>query len=491
VPTRLLALGFLLFAGASPLASQSLESRVKRLLDRPPLDRHLWGIAVLDARGHPVLERNADRLFIPASNTKLIVTAAATSLFPPEWTVRTSVYPDGALAEGTLSGNLVLYGRGDPTWSRRCFTTDTVPAASCLIDPALPLRTLAGQLRRSGLRRVAGDLVADGTYFEPLHVHPTWENDDLIYSYAAPVSGLGFNENSATVTILPAPTLGAPASISVEPWVPGLDVSGRLLTTTDTSSEPIRWRFAPDDLGWRVDGTVRFGSGPRRMQLAVSDPDRFAGLAFAAVLADSGITLVGTVRVAPDSFATREARTRPPLAEVESRPVSDWIFPILNVSQNWYAEMLLKQLGRQFGTAGSWSAGLLVERRFLIDAVRIDSTQFSLADGSGLSTKNLVTPLAFARLLRFMRLSPRYEVFTRGLPRSGAVGSLQRRFVATPLAGKVMAKTGSIGTVNTLSGYLPCGVFSIQANHHTLGGRAMIDGIDSVVVAIGRRMRCR
>jgi D-alanyl-D-alanine carboxypeptidase/D-alanyl-D-alanine-endopeptidase (penicillin-binding protein 4) len=160
--------------------------------------------------------------------------------------------------------------------------------------------------------------------------------------------------------------------------------------------------------------------------------------------------------------------------------------------------MLLKRLGRERGDEGSWRAGTAVERRFLIDSVGLDSTQFLLHDGSGLSAKDAVSPLVFVRLLDYLRRRPEFEDFAAGLPRSGEVGSLRNRFLATPLEGRVRAKTGSIGQVNTLSGFIgrddpgapPCRIFSIQANHHGLGGRAMIAAIDSLVVAIGRSTPC-
>ena len=192
-----------------------------------------------------------------------------------------------------------------------------------------------------------------------------------------------------------------------------------------------------------------------------------------------------------DSTRYAAARAAPPLAEVTSRPLEDWIFPILNTSQNWYAEMLLKQLGKRFGRAGSWPEGLAVERRFLIDSVGVDSTQISLTDGSGLSSVNLVSPLAFTQLLRFIRRHPHWPVFAAGLPQSTKAGSLHDRFRGTPLEGRVRAKTGSIGRVNALSGFieLPSGrtlTFSVEANHHTLPGREMIAQIDSVVLDMAR-----
>ena len=145
--------------------------------------------------------------------------------------------------------------------------------------------------------------------------------------------------------------------------------------------------------------------------------------------------------------------------------------------------------GRIGAGEGSWDAGLAVVRRFLIDSVGVDSTEVSQSDGSGLSAQNLVAPAAFLRILSYMRRHPRYDVFAAGLPRSGLPGSLRTRFVGTPLDGQVLAKTGSIAGVNTLSGYVTRAdgstlLISIQANHHAIGGRAMIAAIDSVVVAV-------
>src|SRR5580765_2010799 len=106
------------------LPAQSLTKRLDAILDAPPLNRHLWGIAIADTSGRPLYLRNADRLFIPASNTKLLVTAAAAVLLPPDWTARTSLYATGPVADGVLQGHLVLYGRGDPTMGRRCYAVD-------------------------------------------------------------------------------------------------------------------------------------------------------------------------------------------------------------------------------------------------------------------------------------------------------------------------------------------------------------------------------
>ena len=153
--------------------------------------------------------------------------------------------------------------------------------------------------------------------------------------------------------------------------------------------------------------------------------------------------------------------------------------------------MLLKQLGKRFGGGGSWKEGLAVERRFMIDSMRIDSTEFHLSDGSGLSSENLMSPQAFTRLLRYIRAHPRFATFAPGLPQAGRTGNLRTRFLATALAGRVRAKTGSISGVNTLTGYIerPDGkplTFSVEVNHHAQPTRAVLAAIDSLVVEIGK-----
>jgi len=482
---------------AAPAQGQLSKSAVRgldALLANPPFNRNLWGVALVDDRGRLLYGQNADKLFMPASNTKLVVTAVATSLLPPEWTVATSVYAAGPVLDGVVQGDLVLYGRGDPTFGRHCFATDTTLADICDTDPFARFRQLVAQLKNRGVRSIAGDLVGDGSWFTGELVSPGWENYDLNWWYAAPVSGLGFDDNSVDITWKPGPAVDAPAQLSVDPNLGDVFLENRTRTVPSGGESDIGDRMyrVPGTLNLWAEGTVAIDGRGGLESFALPDPDLYAARAFRQVLADSGISVTGTTGSTVDSLRYRVVREGPALAEVQSRPLAQWIFPILNTSQNWYAEMLLKQLGRQFGKAGSWSEGLAVERRFLIDSMGIDSTLFALSDGSGLSASNLVAPLAFTRVLQFVRHQSHYATsFEPGLPLSGSTGSLRNRFVGTPLEGRVRAKTGSISRVNTLSGYLemPNGkvfAFSVQANHQAQGGHETIAQIDSIVVAMGK-----
>jgi D-alanyl-D-alanine carboxypeptidase/D-alanyl-D-alanine-endopeptidase (penicillin-binding protein 4) len=277
----------------------------------------------------------------------------------------------------------------------------------------------------------------------------------------------------------------------VSPDLGVVRLENRTQTTDSGTTTTIDFFREPGTLDLWAEGTVAKNRSGRTEHFALPDPNRYFAHAFRAALARRGVSVAGPTRATTDSLAYRTAREGPALLMVRSRPRDDLIFPILNTSQNWFAEMLLKVLGRRYGTAGSWAEGLAVERRFLIDSVGIDSAAFALSDGSGLSAGNLVSPDAFTRLLRYMWAHPQRAGFLRGLPRSGQVGSLRTRFVGTPLEGRVLAKTGSIQHVNSLSGYIerPRGgplVFSVIANNHTVPYDRMLQQIDSVVVQMGR-----
>jgi D-alanyl-D-alanine carboxypeptidase/D-alanyl-D-alanine-endopeptidase (penicillin-binding protein 4) len=194
----------LLVGMASGAVAQNLTKRLDARLDRPPFNRQIWGVALLDEKGKLLYGRNADRMFMPASNTKIIVSAVAAALLPPDGTVRTSLYAAGPVVDGVLRGDLVLYGRGDPTMGRRCYAVDTTAAGACDTDPFARLRVLADTLRARGIRTVAGDVVGDGSYFDAVLVHPEWESYDLNWWYAAPAAASASTTTAWTSRMHPA-----------------------------------------------------------------------------------------------------------------------------------------------------------------------------------------------------------------------------------------------------------------------------------------------
>jgi D-alanyl-D-alanine carboxypeptidase/D-alanyl-D-alanine-endopeptidase (penicillin-binding protein 4) len=486
------SLAVLLWVGA-PVAVEAQDGpprRLDRLLDSPPFDRATWGVYVTDHTGQTLYARNPDRLFVPASNIKLVVAAAASTLLPPDHRIITSVYGTGPLRDGGLKGDLVIYGRGDPTFSERCYGVDTLAPGVC-DDLWTRIDDLADSIVHRGIRQVDGGIVGDGSYFEQQLVHPAWESYDLNWWYAAPVSGLGFNDNSVNVTWGPGPRVRAPPRVEFEPMLDNFTFENRARTVQRRGRRTIDFFREPGTMNVWAEGTVPLGHPGKTEYFALPDPNLYFVQALRAALEARGVSIAGPTSSTTDSLRYRGTRMDPALVEFSSRPLADRIFPILNSSQNWFAEMFVKTLGREIAGDGSWDAGLEVERRFLIDSVGIDSTAFELDDASGLSSGNLITPRALAQLLRYVHVHPRNAAFLHALPRSGAPGSLEDRFENTPLAGRVVAKTGSINHVNALSGYIDrpgrsALIFSVIANNHAASYARALRQIDAVVLEIGK-----
>lgn len=452
-----------------------------RLLDQEPFGHALWGVAIADGRGRLLYDRNADRLFVPASNTKLVVAATAAALLPRGYRWRTSVYAAGPVSGGAVRGDLVLYGRGDPTISDRYF-----PSRFTVFDQ------LADSLRARGISRVEGDVVGDASYFDGLVVHPSWEAYDLNWEDAAPVTALAFNENVVELSIAPG-ALGGPPGITFDPDLGFFQLTNRARTAPVDSARTMDFSRRPGTNDVSALGDLPVDARPWSARLAIVDGPGYAAAAFRRSLESRGIRVMGGSRGVYDSTAYTAARSGAALAEHSSPPLESVLETILDKSNNWHAEMLLKTLGRELRGQGTWQAGLEVERRFLIDSLRVDSTLFSLADGSGLSHHNLVAPRAFIALLAAMHRparAERAEPFLTALPVGGRTGTLRYRFRGT-LEGRVHAKTGSIANTNSLTGYLDLGeeelIFSIQLNNHAARSREALQRIDAIVTALLHR----
>src|SRR3989440_5485969 len=302
--------------------SGSLERRLAQLIDAPPFDRATWGIYVVDDRGRVMYRRNADHLSVPASNTKLVVTAAAAVLLPVDYRVTTSLYVNGRVDAGVLYGDLILYGRGDPTWSERCFSVDSLAPGAC--DSAFTaVDAIADSIRARGIRRITGKVVGDGSYFEPTLVHPAWNAWDLNWWYAAPVSGLGFHDNSVDFHNAPGAAVDAPPAITWSPDLSMFTFENRARTVSADSGTTIGDNFfrAPGTMDVWAEGTVALSRPAWIESFALPDPNRYAARALEAALQRRGIAVQGGTASTTDSLTYAAGRAQPPLAEYLGRPL--------------------------------------------------------------------------------------------------------------------------------------------------------------------------
>jgi D-alanyl-D-alanine carboxypeptidase/D-alanyl-D-alanine-endopeptidase (penicillin-binding protein 4) len=513
---RLLPIVLLLVAPLLAAPVKPLQDRIAGVLNAPDLARGFWGIEVvslssLKTTGKTLYSQNADKLFSPASNTKLFTTAAALALIGPDYKFRTTVETTGTLDRyGRLNGDLVLVGHGDPNLSGRELPYDLHTQRND--DPIQALEALADALVQKGVKFIDGDIVADDSYFAFERYGEGWSQDDLVWADGAPVSALTINDNVVFVNILPADRAGEKAFVSVKPFADYYRLDNRIITTPAGTGRKFFVNREPGSMVLTLWGNMPLGDAGANEALAIEDPAEFAAGLFRQLLEKRGIVIYGHQRTRHTELATlstfsvnavapsrggrdNDGPSSPlkasqpiTLASYESKALLQDIRVINKVSQNLHAEILLRLLGRERGNAGTVEGGLEVLRGFLTKA-GVSSDEYVFYDGSGLSRQNLVTPHAIVQLLRYCSTQPWGADYKATFSISGVDGSLTERFNSPRLRNRVMAKTGSLGGVKALSGYATTDtgqevVFSILSNNFNLPAKRVTDAIDELVQAI-------
>jgi serine-type D-Ala-D-Ala carboxypeptidase/endopeptidase (penicillin-binding protein 4) len=490
-------------------AVKPLQDRIAGVLSAPDLGRGFWGIEVVSlSTGETLYSQNADKLFTPASNTKLFTTAAALALIGPDYKFHTTVETTGTLDRyGRLNGDLILVGRGDPNLSGRELPYDLRTQRND--DPIQALEALADALVQKGVKFIDGDIVADDSYFAFERYGEGWSQDDLVWADGAPVSALTINDNVVFVNILPADRPGEKAFVSVKPFAEYYRLDNRIITTPAGTGRKFFVNREPGSTLLTLWGNMPLDDAGANEALAIEDPAEFAAGLFRQLLEKRGIVIYGHQRTHHTELATlstfsvtalapsrggdgppRPLKADQPitLASYESKPLLQDVRVINKVSQNLHAEILLRLLGRERGNAGTIEGGLEVLRGFLTQA-GISSDQYVFYDGSGLSRQNLVTPHAIVQLLRYCSTQSWGVSYKTTFPIGGMDGSLSERLTAPRLQNRIMAKTGSLGGVKALSGYASTEagqtvVFSILSNNFNLPAKRVTDAIDGLVQAI-------
>ena len=490
--------------------SRLLAPKINAILAEKDLSRGFWGIEIVSLNtGQILYSQNADKLFIPASNTKLFTTAAALALIGPDYKYHTTVETNGALDQkGRLTGDLVLVGRGDPNLSGRVLPYSLRTERNEF--PVKVLEDLADAVVQKGLKYLDGNVVADDSYFAFERYGEGWTQDDLVWADGAPVSALTINDNVVFVNILPADHIGDRAFVSITPFADYYRIDNRIITTPPgTGPRKIYINREPGSHTLTLWGNMPVDDAGANEALAIEDPADYAADLFRQLLEQRGVIVYGRSRthhtelaslstVTVTSLASRGGGSssvlspqdqRVALASYQSQPLAEDLTVINKVSQNLHAELLLRLLGREKGNAGTIQAGEEVVRTFLTQQVGISPDEFVFYDGSGLSRENLVTPHAIVQLLQYASNQPWALLFEGTLPVAGVDGSLADRLKGTPAMGHVQGKTGSLNHVNALSGYAttPKGekiVFSILTNNHHLPDREALNTIDQIVLAV-------
>lgn len=419
-------------ADAAALASD-LESLIKA-----STRSGTWGVMVVSlTTGDTLYGKNVDDLLLPASTMKLYTSAIALERFGPAHQFRTEILRDGTLlADGTVDGDLIFVGAGDPTLA---------PRYAAWNEGVTPMNAIADLVVAAGITRVRGDLVGDASAFDDSRVPEGWRKRNLQAGYSARVSALSFNGNIAHVAVSPTAT---GAIVEFAQPVSGVGIRSSVTVRPNSRSASIRvWQDTIADL-FRVSGWIGSLSKSRTYQVVVEQPERFTTAAFRAALEARGVVIDGRVRVgeAPASAQKVTAWASPPLAQL--------VATMNGESNNHFAELLFKNTARSTGNIGSAAVANESLQTFLADRVGVSPEAVYAADGSGLSTLDRVTPRSMVALLGFSAMAPWGAVLQASLPVAGQTETLKTRMRRTAAEGNLRGKTGTTNEVTSLGGYV-------------------------------------
>jgi len=496
-------------------AQRGLAAQIEAIINQPQMASAHWGIDVLDLQtGKVIYALNPDHLFLPASNVKLLTTAAELATAGPDYRFHTTIETTGKLdADGRLVGDLVIVGRGDANVSGRVLPYQL--KTERISPPTQALEELAGQLAQKGIKIVDGDLVGDDTFYSAQRYAEGWAYDDLQWIDGAPVSALTFNDNVVFFRIHPGTQVGEKALVTVDPESTYYEMDNRIMTSAAGVARKIGIHRDPGSFKVMMWGSLPLNDPGLSEAISIEDPAAFTAQLFRGILEKHGITVTGKTRAQHGELAqffdqqptpateasgggVRPCCTAPAdnvaavpgqvLAEHVSLPLLEDVRVTNKTSQNLHAELGLRLIGRLDGAGGSFEGGSAALREFLLKA-GLKAEEFFLLDGSGLSRRDLITPAAMVHLLIYASRQPWGAAYEETLPVAGVDGSLADRFVNTPAGGLVHAKTGTLSHVNSLSGYGQTRsgrrfVFSIFCNNHDLPSSKVVAAIDSIVVLL-------
>ncbi|MBE9043135.1 D-alanyl-D-alanine carboxypeptidase/D-alanyl-D-alanine-endopeptidase [Pleurocapsales cyanobacterium LEGE 10410] len=449
---------------APRICPEDLPTAINKIINRPEFARSRWGIEIQTIEGEALYSLNGNKFFTPASSAKLLTTAAVISQLGADYRLTTPIF---AVGNSPSLTSLRLKGQGDPTISTQS------------------LKNIVHQLQSRGVKRIE-KLIIDDSYFEPPTINPTWEWLDVHSYFATAVNSTILNQNTVTLTLLPQ-QFGQPVKFfwndasAARQW--------QVINKAVTGAADIPYDVELDgELGkpvLQIRGKLAENDPPDVWDLAVVNPAYYFLESLRLHLAKAGISVTrGMVVNRPEQ---NELETK--LTEIVSPPMQQMLAEINQESNNLYAEVLAKILAKKLNT------------KTPIEAINLSLTELGLTeeyvleDASGLSRQNLVPPQTIVKTLRLMWQSPQGKFYQQSLAVAGVNGTLERRFIDTPVQGNLWGKTGTLTGVGSLSGYIsihsyPPVVFSILINNSELSHRNIRQTIDAIVAIVSRLHEC-
>lgn len=477
--TIILTLLCLLAMVAAPLAVVAVPpvdlaaTLNQRLADRTLKDASIGVFIQSLDDGEIWYDHNASSAFIPASNAKLITAILALEYLKPEYHFTTRLLTQGMRANGVLDGDLYLQGGGDPSLK----STDLQTMAQLLV---------AGDEERGipPLKKITGKLIIDAAFFPggtPL-LGKGWEKDDLTWYYATPASGLSCNRNAVKVTVH-GEKAGKKPTVKLDPPTGILTIINQAVTSSKVRTGSVDMRRSGSVL--RITGKVAPGAELSE-EISVPDPARYTAEQLRVALKGLGVT-VGEVAI-----GSADPQNMPVLVEHNSAPLGELVAAMLKDSDNMYAEQLYWTLLALYSLEKPLDERYMALMGDFLSHSGLICWGMNLVDGSGLSRLNKIAPATLAHLLVYMASTQQFDLFYQALPIAGEDGTLKKRMCDTAACGNAHAKTGTMRSVSSLSGYVTTAggerlVFSVMLNGYrnsSVSARKLQDDIVSYLACV-------
>jgi D-alanyl-D-alanine carboxypeptidase/D-alanyl-D-alanine-endopeptidase (penicillin-binding protein 4) len=465
---------------------EQLKQKIMNIIDNEQTQNAFWGVHIRKLGSQETfLAVNDYKSLMPASNMKLYSTSSSFVLLGKDFFYETPIYVSGNIDDdGTLRGDVVIVGSGDPSISGRYREG---------MQTELILEEWAQAFQNKGIKTIEGNIIGDDDYFEDEEVEGSWQYDNLSYWYTAPSSALSINDNLYQFYMNPGKAVGTKAEIEEQLGTSYIQVQNDVFTTTSQGRKYVNFRRETEGNLVHVWGAIPLDASRERVRGCVYNATLFSAFLVKEALEKKGIPVKGKAMDIDELGADEKEILRQNLSLIHthvSPPLSEILGIVNKPSQNYYADMLLKTIGKRFRDRGSFRAGEQVVKDFLELAGAPDVDEFNMADGSGLSRRNLVQPRQTAALLAFMASQPDFKEFYDSLAIAGVEGTIRSRMTKPPLRGNVHAKTGFIGNVRALSGYVDDRtgqrwIFSLMCNHFTCPVSHIDRTIDQICEALG------
>ncbi len=419
----------------------SLEDEIRAVLRDKLLEKATVGVEIIRIGPDPTVlfRHHHDVPLIPASNLKIVTTAASLERLGPNFQFRTVLAIRG--------DDVAIIGDGDPTVG----DLELLKKAGWEIDTLF--KQWSEVLKDRGMTRV-NHVVVDDSVFDDVAFHPSWPLNQEHRRYMSQVWGLSLNTNLVELWVTPT-NMGEAVRFRVDPATKYVTIRNRCVTGSENAISLTRPRNSNDlTLAGQTTGTR-----PVAVQVTIHDGPMYAGTVFLETLERTGVEVRGGVvrdrNVRASIVNNTDGESRWTIVAIHETPLQTVLDRANKDSNNLYAESLCKRMGfASTNAGGSWQSGIGVMTDFLTTTVGVKQGEFQFDDASGLSRKNTISANALAQVLTYMHQSPLRDRWIASLAVAGVDGTLDDRFRTTDLRGRVYAKSGFISGVSSLSGYV-------------------------------------